>query len=161
MTAPAMFSFNPSEVSAVIEVLPKGEYEFTVGEPKSFMRKNKQGADSYGVAFPLVLAEDANGKRKGTRIFYNTYGQSEGAQAIAKQFLMAAHGYKRNEADEKKFNEEFAGKDWNYNPVAKTAGDAWHSVKGKRVKASLDTSINPDTQALQQVFAPGCFAPIS
>lgn len=160
MTAP-MFTFNPADVSAVMEVLPKGEYEFIVGEPQSFIRKNQKDEDSYGVRFPLVLAEDSNGKRKGTRIFYNTYGQSEGAQAIAKQFLMAVHGYPRKEEDEKRFNADFAGKDWNYDPNKKTVGDAWMSVKGKRVKGSLDIGINNKSGEQMQQFNAGCWAPIS
>jgi hypothetical protein len=161
MTAPSVFTFDPTAVSANIEVLPKGEYEFVVGEPQSFIRKNKKGADSWGIRFPLVLAEDANGKKKGTRIFYNTYQSSEGAQAIAKQFLMAANGYGRKEEDEQRFNEEFGGKDWGYNPPAKTVGDAWMSVKGKRVKGSLDVGVDDTSGAQQQQFPAGCFAPIA
>lgn len=155
------YDFNPEAVSAVIEVLPKGDYEFIVGEPKSFLRQNQKGNDSYGIRFPLVLAEDANGKRKGTRIFFNTYQQSEGAQAIAKQFLMAVHGYNRNEDGEKQFNAEFAGKDWGFDTDKGTVGDAWMSVKGKRVKGSLDVGINEQNNQQQQQFNAGCWAPIS
>lgn len=155
------YDFNPEAVTATIEVLPKGDYEFIVGEPKSFMRKNRKGEDSYGIGFPLVLAEDANGKRKGTRIFFNTYQQSEGAQAIAKQFLMAVHGYKRTEEDEKKFNAEFAGKDWGFNTDDKSVGDAWMSAKGKRVKGSLDVGINEENGNQTQQFNAGCWSPIS
>lgn len=155
------YEFNPDAVSAVIEVLPKGEYEFIVGEPKAFGGKNQAGGDSYGVRFPLVLAEDSNGKRKGTRIFFSTYQQSEGAQAIAKQFLMAVHGYKRNEEGEKAFNGEFAGKDWGFDTDSKSVGDAWMSAKGKRVKGALDIGMNTNTGAEQQQFNAGCWSPIS
>lgn len=155
------YDFNPDAVSATIEVLPKGEYEFQIGEPKAFGRKNAQGNDSFGIRFPLVLAEDANGKRKGTRIFFNTYQQSEGAQAIAKQFLMAVHGFKRNEAGEREFNEAFRGKDWSFDTDNGTVGDAWMSAKGQRVKGELDVSINDTSGQEQQNFKAGCWSPIS
>lgn len=163
MTAPTAFRFDPTAVQATIEVLPKGEYEFVVGEPKSFKNTTKKGAnagkENFGVRYPVVVAE---GESKGKRIFVNLFMHSEGAQPIAKQFLMAAAGFQRNEAGEKAFNEAMAGKDWNYNPENGTAGDAWHTIKGSRVRGALDVGLNPDdpTQK-QQVFVPGCWSPVS
>lgn len=155
------YEFSPDAVSASIEILQKGEYEFIIGEPKSFMRKNRKGEDSYGVRFPLVLAEDTNGHKKGTRIFFNTYQQSEGAQAIAKQFLLAAMGYKRNDQqEEQRFNEEMAGKEWGFNTDDGTVGDGWMEVKGKRIVGDLDVGIIEETQQQQQNFRAGCWSPI-
>jgi len=154
------YNFSPDAVSASIEILSKGEYEFIVGEPKSFMRKNRKGEDSYGIRFPLVLAEDSNGHKKGTRIFFNTYQQSEGAQAIGKQFLMAALGYKRNQESEKEFNDAYAGKDFGFNTDDQTVGDGWMEVKGQRIKGDLDVGINDENQQQVQDFKAGCWSPI-
>jgi len=154
------YDFSPDAVSASIEILSKGEYEFIVGEPKSFMRKNRKGEDSYGIRFPLVLAEDMNGHKKGTRIFFNTYQQSEGAQAIGKQFLMAVLGYKRNQEAEKQFNDDFTGKDFGFNTDDGSVGDGWMEVKGKRVKGDLDVGINEENQQQVQDFKAGCWSPI-
>ena len=155
------YDFSPDAVSASIEILQKGEYEFIIGEPKSFMRKNRKGEDSYGIRFPLVIAEDTNGHKKGTRIFFNTYQQSEGAQAIAKQFLMAACGFKRNQEQEQEFNRSMEGKDFGFNTDDGSVGDGWMEVKGKRVKGDLDVGINEENQQQVQDFKAGCWSPIS
>ena len=155
------YDFSPDAVFATIPVLPKGEYEFIVGEPKAFLRQNQKGQDSYGIRFPLVTAETSNGVKKGTRIFFNTYQQSEGAQAIAKQFAMAVFGFKRTDEEEQRFNSEFAGKDWSFNTDTGVVCDAWMELKGKRITGSVDVQANRDhPDQLMQQFPAGCWSPI-
>lgn len=153
-----IFQFNPDEISATIEVLDEDEYELIVGEPKAFSKSKSEesgGGASVGIRYPLTVAE---GPSKNKRIFYTCYMTSDNAQAIAKQFLMAAHGYKRNKEEEKAFNDKFRGADWTFNVNDGTCGDAWMSAKGHRVRAALKIKIY--NNAPQQQFDPGCFVPI-
>jgi hypothetical protein len=129
------YEFDPSQDNAVTLVLPKDDYEFVVGEPKSFQRKNAKNEDSFGVRYPLTVAE---GQYQGKRIFYSTYYQSQGGRDMAKVFLMAVNGYPRNAEGEEGFNEEFKGADWAFNPEDTSVGEAFRSVVGKRVRGSLD-----------------------
>ena len=155
MTAP--FNFNPEAVSAAIEVLDPDEYEVIVGEPKAFSREKAEGkGTSVGIRFPLSVAE---GPSKGKKVFYTCYLTSDGAQAIAKQFLMAVHGFKRDAASEKEFNAAFRGADWGYDVTSGACGDAWNSAKGKRVRFAAD--VRTYEGAVQQEFKPGCFSPIN
>jgi hypothetical protein len=129
------FEFDPSTVTSSIPVLPKNDYEFIIGEPKSFIRKNAKGEDSYGVRYPLTVAE---GEKKGQRIFFSTYYQSEGGQSAAKRFLMAVYGYKSNDEEEQRFNADMKGQDWAFDPDSGGVGEAFRNVTGKRVRGSLD-----------------------
>jgi len=129
------YEFDPSTVTSAIPVLPKNDYEFIVGEPKSFIRKNAKGEDSFGVRYPLTVAE---GEQKGKRIFLSTYYQSEGGQAAAKRFLMAVYGYKGNDEEEQRFNRDMRGQDWSFDPESGMVGEAFRQVTGKRVRGSLD-----------------------
>lgn len=142
------FDNDPTKVQASFEVLPKDTYEFQVGEPKSFFRQNNKGNDSYGIRFPLVVMSD---NAKGKRVVFNTYQQSEGAQAMAKQFVMAVLGYGKGKTEEKRFDAEYAGKDWSFDTDTNAVGDMWRSVTGQRVVGDLDTQIS-DTGDEQQKF---------
>lgn len=147
------YEFDPSKVAATIEVFPKGDYEFQVGEPKSFIRKNKKNEDSFGIRFPLTIMEDMNGGHaKGKRTVNTGYQHSECAQAMTKQFVMAVLGYEGNQAGEKMFDAEQAGKDWSFDPDTGAVGDAWRQVTGKRVVGSLDVGKNEETGDPQQQF---------
>jgi len=133
------YEFDPSKDQAGMVVLPKGTYEFIVGEPKSFIRKNSKNEDSYGVRYPLTVAD---GEKKGTRISYSTYYQSEGGRGMAKQFLMAVLGYKArgegSQGEEDRFNNDFRGQDWSFDPEEGAVGDAFRAVVGQRVIGILD-----------------------
>ena len=129
------YEFDPSQDSAVQLVLPKDDYEFIVGEPRPFARKNAKGEDSFGIRYPLTVAE---GIHQGKRIFYSTYYQSQGGRDMAKAFLLAVFGYPRNKEGEDAFNAEFQGADWSFNPEEGTVGEAFRGVTGKRVRGSLD-----------------------
>lgn len=138
------YEYDPSKTQATIEVLEKGDYEFLIGEPKSFIRKNKKNEDSYGIRFPLT----AEGKTK--PVYYTCYLHSEGAQGMTKRFQMAAMGFKNNKTDEARFDAEVIGMDWNFDPEAGTVGEAWRKFTGKRVVGSVDVSPNTETGEPQQ-----------
>jgi hypothetical protein len=127
-----------NKISASFTVLPKDRYEFVVGEPKAFTRTNKQNKESFGIRFPLTVAE---GSQKGKKLIYNTYLMSEESAALAKQFMMAVHGFPRNEEGEQAFNDQFEGADWSYNPDTGEVGEAWATAKGQRVIGNLDINI--------------------
>lgn len=148
--APA-FNFDPSSVTSNIEVLPKQEYELQVGEPKAFIRKNRKGEDSYGIRYPLTAKapDEYNGKK----VFFSTYYQSEGAQSMAKQFMMAVMGYGKGKPEEDRFNDDFRGKDWSFDPETGAVGDAYRELVGKRVIGSLDVGKNDETGDPTQKFA--------
>jgi hypothetical protein len=153
MTAPR-FEFDPSTVVASIEVFPKQEYEFQVGEPKAFKRTAAQGTDtehdSYGVRFPLVIKQPDQYNNK--RTIFSTYLQSEGAQAMAKQFIMAVMGYAKGIEAEKKYDADARGKDWSLDFPTGAVGDAWRELTGKRVIGTLDQTKNKTTGDPMQQF---------
>lgn len=134
------FNFSPDAVVASMEVLPKGEYEFKVGTPKSFLRQNSKGADSYGVRYPLTVVLPA--EMEGKRVVFSTYFQSDGAQSMAKQFMMAVLGYGKGRTEEQRFNNDFRDKDFTFDPDDGSVGDAYTSLEGLRVIGSLDTQPN-------------------
>lgn len=142
------FENDPTKVKASFEVFPKDDYEFVVGEPKSFYRINQAGNPSYGIRFPLVIG---TGAMEGKRAVFNTYQQSEGAQAMGKQFVMAVLGYGKGPAEEKRFDNDFAGMDWSFDTDTGAVGDAWRTVTGKRVIGSLDVRMG-DTGDEQQDY---------
>jgi hypothetical protein len=145
------FEFDPTLVVASMEVFPKQEYELQVGEPKSFIRKAGQDQhDSFGVRYPLVikLPDEYNGKRT----LFSTYYQSEGSQAMAKQFMMAALGYGKGKQEEERFDRDMRGKDWGFDPATGAVGDAYRELTGKRVIGSLDVGKNENTGDPMQQF---------
>lgn len=145
-----MFSFDPTKATAAIEVLPKGEYEFIVGTPKTFLRQaGEDKHDSYGVMYPLTVA---NGDKEGKKVFFSTYYHSEGGGDMAKRFIMPVLGYPVNNASEKQFNADQADKDWRFDPNDGTLGDAYFAMEGQRVVGELDVQQNKNTGGDQQNF---------
>lgn len=142
-----IFKPDPSKVSASIEILEKDDYEFTIGEPRAFFRKNRNQQDSYGIRFPLTVAE---GRKKGTKIFISLYQQSEGAQSMAKQFMIAAYGFPSTREGEKAFDAQFAGSDWGFDTDVGACGEAWKGPVGKRIIGSLDVGISETGEQQQQ-----------
>jgi len=145
------YEFNPTSVVANIEVFPKGEYEFQIGEPKAFSRQaGEDQHDSFGVRYPLVIK--APGQYDGKRTVFSTYYQSEGGRSMAKQFMMAALGYGRGGEEEKRFDSDMRDKDWNFDPDAGTVGDAYRQLSGTRVIGTLDVGKNNKTGDAMQQF---------
>lgn len=132
------YESNPSAVQSSIEVLPKDDYEFVVGEPKAFERTGAKGVN-YGVRYGLTVGSgDYNGKRTVVTLYEHT----EGAQSMAKRFKMAALGYAGGRAEEKRFDAEWGGKDWSFDTDSGSVGDAWRELVGQRVVGSLDVRMD-------------------
>lgn len=147
------FAPDLTKASVALEVFSKGDYEFIVGEPKSFQRTNDKGQETYGVRWQLTLAEDTNGYRKGAKQFYSGYLHSDGAHAFVKMMVMACLGFNpRSKDDERKFDSEFQGGDWSIDTETNGVGDVYRRTTGKRVVASLDVQPNPNTGEASQRF---------
>lgn len=144
------YEFDPTGVQATIEVFPKGDYEMQVGEGKAFIRTNRKGNDSYGVRYPVIIKTP--GPHENKRTFYSAYLHTDGGQAYAKQFLMAALGYPRNNVAEQEFNRAVAGKDWSFDPATGHIGEVWKQVEGQRLIVSLDETVNEETKEPMQQF---------
>lgn len=156
MTAPVGFRFDPSTVSATLEVLPKGEYEFKVQSAKPFLKQSGEDKhDSYGIRFNLVVTLAKDDAFVGKKVIYSTYFQSEGAQAMAKQFMMACLAYGKTRSEEERFNREKGSLDWEFdpNPESQSLGEAWTSeIVGSRVIGMLDVQPNNNTGEAMQNF---------
>lgn len=148
-----MFTFDPNTVSASFEIFPKGEYEVVVGKPKPFLKQaGEDKHDSFGMGFSLTLQVPS--QFEGKRTNYRCYLQSEGGQAFAKQFLIAAYGYGKGRAEEERFDREVgAVKNWDFDPNGEgDIGDGWKDVEGQRLIVALDTQPNknkPEEQMQQ------------
>jgi hypothetical protein len=152
-TSAPRFEFDPSTVVASIEVFPKQEYEFQVGEPKAFKRTAGEGDkehDSFGVRFPLIIKRPD--EYDGKRTVFSIYLQSEGGKAMGKGFMMACMGFKRGTDGEKAYDAEARGKDWGLDFETGGVGDAWRDHTGKRVIGSLDVTKNNKTGDPMQQF---------
>lgn len=142
------YNWNPSDATANFETFPKGEYEVQVGEPKAFIKKNRKGEDSYGVRYSFRIAD---GEYEGKRGMFTIYMHSEGGQNFGKQFLLAGLGYGRDAQEERRFNEEHGGDDWNYDPETGAVGDGWRAMTGQRMILSMDVTKGEDDREYQDV----------
>lgn len=154
------YQYDPSKHSASFETFPKDQYEVQVGEPKAFLRQNQKGEDSYGIRFPLTLK---GGQFDGKRTMYSAYLNGEGG-GFAKQFMMAALGYKLDQNSERQFDADFTGQDWSYDTETGAVGDMWRKATGQRMVVDLDVEPAKDNQGaltgeFRQRFAK--FHPIS
>jgi hypothetical protein len=157
MTERSPWDFDPSTVSASIEVLPKDEYEFQVGEPKAYLNPGKQQpdgttkADNFGVRYPLTVMRSANHPETvGKKVLLNGMMHTPGSQAMTKGFLMAVFGYHNKPDEEKEFNAVTATKDWKFHPPSGGVSDFWREATGLRVIGSLDTAPRQDNPAESQ-----------
>lgn len=145
------FERDATSVTSNIPVLPKGDYELTVGEPKTFHRQNSKGDDTYGIMYPLTVVEPS--EYTGKRIFFNAYAHTDGALAFGKRLILAALGYANGrDDDEDRFNKEYKGADWSFDTDTGQVGEMWMLPQGNRIIAELDTQPNqnrPD-QPMQQ-----------
>jgi len=146
-------------VAATLELFEKGDFEFIIGEPKSFQRQNDKGQLSVGVRFPLALAEETNGHKKNSRQLFSCYIHTDGGMTFSKRFIMAALGYKGNSQGEREFDDKFKGADWSLDPDNGSVGDVWRQPAGRRITASLDIGTNPNSGEPSQQFTG--FQPVS
>lgn len=151
---------NPTAATVSIPVFPKGDYEFTLKEPKPFERTNQEGKTSHGVRYALDCTAVVEGDKnmKGKRTIFSCYQHNEGAVSFAKQFQMAVYGFDRSEHGETGFNDLALTKDWSYDPEAGAVGDGWKGMTGKRVVISMDVGVNPVSGEPNQNFTG--FAPV-
>lgn len=139
-------------VAANLELFSKYEYEFIIGEPKGFERTNRKGQLSVGVRFPLSLAEETNGHKKGAKQLFSCYIHSEGGMQFSKRFVMSALGFGNKTADEQAFDSQYRGADWSVDPDVSAVGDVWRLPAGRRIAASLDVGTDPETGDPSQQF---------
>jgi len=153
------YEVDPTSVTAVIAILEKGEYELSVGEPKSFEKNDTTSnppKSNRGVRYPLTVAE---GPEAGARTFYTCYTHTEGAVSFMKQFLLAVLGYQATRDDEKRFDAKYRGSDWGMDPESGGVGDVWRELNGKRVVAVVDIGFAQDGITQQQKWVK--FRPVS
>ncbi len=143
------YDYDPSKTVASIEVFPKGDYEFSLGEPKAFIRTNPQGEVSYGVRFAMTITSD---NFRGKRTVQTCYLHNDGGQSMSKQFQMAVYGDKKSAAEEERFNKDHSGDDWAFDPETGTTGEAWHKMTGTHVIGTLDVGVNKQSGEQQQQF---------
>lgn len=144
------YDYDPSKVSASIEVFPKGEYEFIVGEPKAFAGNGQKGPN-YGVRYVLTCASD--GPMNGKKFFQSLWFHSEAAGPINKRFMLAASGYNADKNSEQRYNTEAAGKDWSFDTDSGAVGDGYRELVGKRVVADVDVTLGDNGNEQQKVNA--------
>ncbi len=160
------YEHDPSKVVSTLQVLPKGDYEFLIKGAKAFERTAGAGHQSYGVRYKMEVAD---GLQKGKPMIFTTYLHSEGAESMAKQFLIAAYGHEVNDVGEKAFDEDTSGDDWSIDTDSGKCGDAYEKIVGKRIANDLDVEMQhskwiegkPDTDSPKverQVF--GTWRPI-
>ena len=140
-------------VSAALDLFEKGDWEFSIGEPKAFERTNEKGKLSAGVRYLLSLAEEHNGHKKGSKQMFSCYIHTDGAMTFSKRFVMAALGFKNTSEDERLFDEQFKGADWSVDPDTGAVGDVWRQPAGRRIVCSLEIGENPNTNEPSQQFS--------
>lgn len=143
------YEYDPTGSHTTLSILPKGVYELQLGEPKSWIKAanpEKKTEEQYGIRYSVTVAEgDHKGKRQMIQFDYT----NEWGRAFGKQLVMAALGYTVDEVGEEKFNNEYAGKDWSYDPETGAVGDVYREVTGKRVTCSADINIAQDGSGKQ------------
>lgn len=153
------YDFDPTAISFTFKTFPKGDYEFSVGEPRAFKRTTNEGKESYGVRFPLKCERVVDGgdeSMAGERASYPCYLHGE-PNPFVSQFLAATLGFPIDQNGEKAFRDKYRGSDWSFDPDNGTVGDMWSEVTGGRVIASLDIQIHEGEPRQQWVS----FRPVS
>ena len=146
-----------TQVSANIEVLPAGDYEFSIMEPKSFEKNKKDkegneipGSVSVGIRYPIkvenVISEGLDPNLVGKRQFNSVYIHNEGGMQFAKRFLMAALGSGGNGCGgcveaERAFDASDRGSDWSVDPESGAVGDVWREAVGQRIVGALGVQL--------------------
>jgi hypothetical protein len=140
---------NPSNVTATFEVFPKGDYEFTMGKPKAFEKKDKDVVVNFGVRVPLTIND---GQYKGKKTSAAMYFHNEGSESASKRFQMAALGFKNNKEAEEAFNLKSAELDWSFDQETGDVSDIWKQFEGKQIVGVLDVDKNKNTGEPMQQF---------
>lgn len=132
----------PSNTATVgFLVLDKDDYEFVIGDAKTFITLDKETNEprNWGVGFNLTVSGGPqDGKSLGQVRFYL---HNEGSVRMTKGFLMAALGYTSSQSDEAEFNETYP--DIGIDPDDNTMADVYTRCVGNRIRASVDVKPNP------------------
>lgn len=158
MAEEQLFNPDPTKIQVALALFEKGEYVFTIGEPKAFARDKKDKAGnitgrSVGVRYPIVCNLPAT--HDGLRQFFSAYIHTDGALAFAKGFVMAALGFNpRDQKSEESFNAKYAGVSWSVDVGTGAVGDMWRNCKGHQIKLSCDITIQEDGSQGQQFNNP-------
>jgi len=148
-----MFNFNPTQVSANLEVFAKGDYEVILNEPKPYFQAGKPNAqtgenypDSEGLMWTLRIAE---GEHKSKPIIFRPNFNNEFGPQQAKSLLVAANGFPAGQEGEQAYNASHSTDDFSYSadPENVHIGQAWVDTKGKRVIVSLDVTMGKGDNA--------------
>jgi hypothetical protein len=144
--------FSPNMANESLSILlPRGEFEFSIGEGKPFSRnKEKDGVTTvmWGVIYSLKVTGSTNSdedskKFIGKNIPLSLYMHGENTGNLNKQFAMAGHGFTPTTASETEFNAKFpSDDDWYVDTEANAIGEGWKSLAGKRVRAIVDQKVN-------------------
>lgn len=143
------YEYDPSKTAASIEVFPKDDYEFIVGQGKAFAKEENGQIKNFGVRFAITIAD---GQFKDKRTVFTCYLHNDGSQSMTKRFQMACLGYGKGQSEEKRFDAEQVGKDWGIDTDTGAVGEAWQELTGSRVIGSLDVGKNTNTDEPQQQF---------
>lgn len=153
----ARYTPDLTKATAGIKLLPKGDYEFKIGEPKLFSRQRNENDGSqtevFGVSYGLTVV--AGDQEVGTSIPMQLYMHTEKTAGMNKRFVMAALGYSLD--DEPKFNEDFVDADWSVDTEENEIGEIWKRLAGQRVAATADivpNKQNPNQQNQQFNWRP-------
>lgn len=142
------FSFNPNTTDIGFPVFPKGQFTFKIGEPKAFVRDGDESTGAKakeGVSYLLRVVRSADHPDMVGKPYNASYDLSQdyGNQNFM-QLLVAALGFKGDEAGVKAARAAVEGKNWDYNPADKTCGSGWHVIKEREVTLEFDTpAANP------------------
>jgi len=131
------YEFDVSAVSVTFKTFPKGDYEFTIGEVKSFKKTSQEGEETYGIRFPMkcvAVVEEGDSAMVGERANYDAYLHGE-PNPFAVAFVMAVLGFPITEDGERAFKEKYEGEDWGYDADNGTVGDMWSKATGGRLIA--------------------------
>lgn len=144
------FNGDPSRVSATLEVLPKDDYEFTAGEPKAFLKKNDDGTvKNFGLRIKLITQNE--GPQKGKPVVHTLWYHTDGALPMNKRFIMATLGYPADKENERRFDKDVEGKDWNIDFETGAVGDAYREMVGKRVVGNFDVKLDANMNQQQDI----------
>lgn len=138
-----------SKVQLGFVQLPKDDYEFAVGEPKTFSRDRTEKDQSitkvFGIQYPIVVKEAASDENKqfiGRTLMQSLYFHTEKTESVNFAFAMACYGFGANEVDA--FREKFADADFSVDTDTGDVGSFWKGIAGTRVSATADLKPRAD-----------------
>lgn len=133
------FNPDPTKATGAPIQLTKDTYTFEIGEASPFQFDKDPTKISYGVQYKLTVVSE--GPFKGKSIFARLFQHTDGAQDMAKKFLLAAAGLNPNKPEsDTQWNEAYGAKDFSFSIEGqnKSVGDGWNTWKGQMIVADAD-----------------------